>query len=145
MYHRPQSPVTYEVRGCPIITYYDIVITRLKHDIRQHCTIQYNNIKHSQRIPNIAFWHGWSYHVLNSQKASKVIWYRACGTRPKESSFNVLAFWHWQICLGKGSKKEKGKKYGILPYPVGGGGVGSAKVVKMPYCFFGVLKRVKMA
>ena len=29
---------------------------------------------------------------------------------------------------------------GLLPYPGGGG---SAKVVKMPYCFFGVLKRVK--
>ena len=38
--------------------------------------------------------------------------------------------------------KKKGEKVWSFAIP-GGRGRGSAKVVKMPYCFFGVLHRVK--
>ena len=46
-----------------------------------------------------------------------------------------------QTYLGKGKGSiKKGGKCGLLPYPGEGG---SAREVKKPHCFFGVLKMVK--
>ena len=82
MYHRCTTSSSIDVPQTPESRY--IWSERMSHyHILWHChhaietwykTTLHNtiyNIKHSQRILNIAFWHGWSYTVLNLQLASR--------------------------------------------------------------------------